>query len=745
MVELLSPAGNAECFYAAINNGADAIYIGLDEFSARKNAENFTLDSLDEYLRYARLFGVKVYVAVNTLIKDEEISRYFDVVKRAYLLGVDAFIIQDIAFGNMLKQNFGDIELHLSTQAGINNVYGAKFAIENNFKRVVLARETKIDEIKEIAKMCDTEVFVHGAMCTSFSGQCYMSSFVGGNSGNRGRCKQPCRQKYAYSGEGFSCGQAYSLSLSDLKLKDKIKDLTEAGVKSFKIEGRMRSVEYVATATRAYRKIIDGLPAEKEFDDLTKIYNRGNYTSGYTFGLDKNIISDKVQNHLGKCVCDIDKFNKTEIFTKPFNVGDAFKIIRDGIEVGSATCLNFNGKITTVYKGDIKKGDKLYITKDVKTVERALSYKRLKPLEVHCDIAEGKPITLESDGIKIQSDFIVQKAEKCATTIDEIKNNLLKTDKYPFDIKVNINISGNVFVLKSALNKARSMLYLQVYNELTKNKKHCKINDNIANYETFYKNAESKSDNGVSIIASDFGFLKNYSENIKDLIFFPFSYKSEEEFLKFYKDSKNIVAKKFLYLPAYFCDEDEEIVKDKFKYFDGVYCDGNYAINLCKKHNLLLYAGTGFNLFNKVDCDFISEKCYKYAYSKELSYSEIKQIDRRGAMFSLGNITLMDLIYCPFKRKCTDCKRGDVYTLKDEDGRVFIVRRYKLSTCRFKVYNCNDLVYASGNDNQSRLIYNFVLYDENKILQILNAVNNTEKLKNIIKNYTGGNLTRGIK
>ena len=114
-------------------------------------------------------------------------------------------------------------------------------------------------------------------------------------------------------------------------------------------------------------------------------------------------------------------------------------------------------------------------------------------------------------------------------------------------------------------------------------------------------------------------------------------------------------------------------------------------------------------------------------------------------MFSLGNIALMDLIYCPFKRKCTDCKRGDVYTLKDEDGRVFIVRRYKLSTCRFKVYNCNDLIYASGSDNQSRLIYNFVLYDENKILQILNAGKNAEKLKNIIKNYTGGNLTRGIK
>lgn len=745
MVELLSPAGNAECFYAAINNGADAIYIGLDEFSARKNAENFTLDTLDEYLRYARLFGVKVYVAVNTLIKDEELSRYFDVVKRAYLLGVDAFIIQDIAFGNILKQNFPDIELHLSTQAGINNAYGAEFAIENNFKRVVLARETKIDEIKEIAKLCDTEVFVHGAMCTSFSGQCYMSSFVGGNSGNRGRCKQPCRQKYAYCGEGFSCGQAYSLSLSDLKLNDRIKDLIDAGVKSFKIEGRMRSVEYVATATRAYRKIIDGFNADKEFDDLTKIYNRGNYTLGYTFGLDKNIISDKVQNHLGKYVCDIDKFNKTEIFAKPFNVGDSFKIIRDGVEVGSATCLNLNGKITTVYKGDIKRGDKLYITKDVKTVERALSYKRLKSIEVNCKIAEGQPITLESIGIKAQSDFIVQKAKKCATTINEIKSNLLKTDKYPFDIKANVNISGDVFVLKSALNRVRSALYLQVYNELTKNEKHCKINDNIASYETFYKNAERKFDDGISVIASDFGFLKNYSENIKYLIFFPHNYKSEEEFLKFYKDCKSIDAKKFLYLPAYFCNEDEEAVKDKFKYFDGIYCDGNYAINLCKKYNLLLYAGTGFNLFNKIDCDFISNKCYKYAYSKELSYREINRLDRQGSTFSLGNITLMDLIYCPFKRKCADCKRGDVYTLKDESGRAFIVRRYKLSTCRFKVYNCNDLIYINENGNQSSPIYNFVLYDEDKILQVLNDANNVEKLKNIIKNYTGGNLTRGIK
>ena len=179
MIELLAPAGNEECFFAAINNGADAVYLGLNSFSARKNAGNFTRDNIRFYVSYAHAVGVKVYVALNTLIKDSELEDFIAAAKTAYEAGADALIVQDVFSGKILKGVLPDCELHLSTQAGVNNLAGVKIAEEYGFSRVILARETEEREIKSIAENIDTEIFVHGALCSSFSGHCYMSSFIG--------------------------------------------------------------------------------------------------------------------------------------------------------------------------------------------------------------------------------------------------------------------------------------------------------------------------------------------------------------------------------------------------------------------------------------------------------------------------------------------------------------------------------------------------------------------------------------
>ena len=188
MIELLAPSGDEKSFITAINAGADAIYIGMGDFSARKNAQNFNVENIAYYVSYAHALGVKVYVAINTLVKDDEIENLLKTVAPAYSAGVDAFILQDIFLADLLKKNFPDIVLHLSTQAGVNEVGGALLAKEYGFSRVILARETALEEIKEIAKIIETEIFVHGALCTAFSGHCYMSAYVGGNSGNRGLC-----------------------------------------------------------------------------------------------------------------------------------------------------------------------------------------------------------------------------------------------------------------------------------------------------------------------------------------------------------------------------------------------------------------------------------------------------------------------------------------------------------------------------------------------------------------------------
>ena len=234
MLEILAPAGNKESAQAAIHNGAKAIYLGIQTFSARQSATNFDESSLRDILFEAHLFDVKVYVAMNTLIKDTETEDFFKSLLSVWSLGVDAIILQDTLLGKLIHSLYPEIVLHLSTQAGVCSVNGARFAKECGFSRVILARETPLEEMSRIADIIETEAFVQGALCTCFSGQCYFSSFAGGNSGNRGRCKQPCRKLYTYNRDGE--GQKnYALSLSDLSLGEDIQKYISAGVTSFKI------------------------------------------------------------------------------------------------------------------------------------------------------------------------------------------------------------------------------------------------------------------------------------------------------------------------------------------------------------------------------------------------------------------------------------------------------------------------------------------------------------------------------
>ena len=224
MLELLAPAGSVESATVAINNGADAVYLGLTSFSARQNAENFDADGFRALICKAHFLGVKVYVALNTIVKDDELETFLDTVCFAWNEGADAIILQDPFLGKYIHEKHPEVVLHLSTQAGVCTEDGAKFAKECGFSRVILARETPFSEIEKIAKIMETEVFVQGALCTAFSGQCYFSSFAGGNSGNRGRCKQPCRKLYAYDRKG-NTEKNYALSLSDLCVGEKIEKL----------------------------------------------------------------------------------------------------------------------------------------------------------------------------------------------------------------------------------------------------------------------------------------------------------------------------------------------------------------------------------------------------------------------------------------------------------------------------------------------------------------------------------------
>jgi putative protease len=286
-MELLAPAGGAEALRAAVCAGADAVYLGYARFGARAAAANFDAEALEAAVAYAHLYRVRVHVTVNTLVKPGEEEAVCEALRVIAACRADAVIVQDAGVLRMAREMFPALEIHASTQMGIHTAAGARFALARGARRVVLARECDLRTIAEVAATgADTEVFVHGALCASVSGQCLLSSMAGGRSGIRGRCAQPCRQPLRYAGE-----TAAWLSTRDLCLRDRLPQLAAAGVKALKIEGRLKKPEYVAVVTESYRRALDALakgnfaPAdEQERESLLQIFQRGGFTEGHACG-----------------------------------------------------------------------------------------------------------------------------------------------------------------------------------------------------------------------------------------------------------------------------------------------------------------------------------------------------------------------------------------------------------------------------------------------------------------------------
>ncbi len=289
MLELLSPAGSPEAVIAAVQNGADAIYLGMGDFNARRGAKNFTNEEFEKAVSYCRVRGCKVYVTLNTLVNDREMGAAVDAARLASSCGADGIIIQDLGLVSAIRRALPDIPLHASTQMSIHNLAGVQAAAEMGLTRAVLARELSLEEIKYITKNApiETEIFVHGALCFCHSGQCYMSSLIGRRSGNRGMCAQPCRMQYSLGGRMDD----YPMSLKDNCLVDRLREIEEAGVACIKIEGRMKRPEYTAIVTGIYSKALreHRQPTPEEMTMLTRAFSRQGFTQGYFNGDKKDM------------------------------------------------------------------------------------------------------------------------------------------------------------------------------------------------------------------------------------------------------------------------------------------------------------------------------------------------------------------------------------------------------------------------------------------------------------------------
>lgn len=726
MSEILAPAGDKNSVFAAVNAGADAIYLGLKAYSARSSAENFDYENFGEISKYCHAFGVKVYVAMNTLVKDCELEDFLLSAVKVWNNGADAIIISDIFIGKYLKDSCPEMVLHLSTQAGVCNAYGAKLAKEYGFDRVILARETAFEDIEEITKIIETEVFVQGALCTCFSGQCYLSSFAGGNSGNRGKCKQPCRKKYSIDRQGFE-ENAYRLSLSDLCAGGNINKLIEAGVASFKIEGRMRRPEYVAAAVEYYRNLIDnsnkdGSPGR--LSDLKRTFNRGNYTKGLAFGQDKSFISSAVQGHIGEFVGTIRVENGKFLCQtrQNFVKGDGFKILRDGKEVGGAAYqCDVKGGIWLSSKSRLKNGDKVFVTTDTELNLRLLSLKRYIPVKVEARLFAGKLAEISINGEVFKGDKPLETAQNSPISVEHIKKTFNKVDKYPFEVTFGNIETDNVFISASELNALRRNAYAEYYEKITTVKR-----ETAVNFSKFSQKNGTKNDK-IAVICNDFcnlhadiGILKltDFNSDVNTL-------------------TKKFNGEKFLYLPPFLTGREIEKIKEVAAQFDGIYCDGAFGIKLAEELNKPLFAGTGFNISNRADIEICKAKYF--AVSKELTAAEARSLCTENSFYlAAGDIKLMDLIYCPFEKRCASCDKRALYTLTDEEGRKFPLRRYKTSACRFELYNCASL--AAGTPTGA-LLDCTLQNDPNALIAVCW---DGKALKEYLKNYTRGHFEQPV-
>lgn len=483
-VELLSPAGDFECLKAALNNGADAVYFGGTSFSARKFATNFTFDEIKEAVKYAHLRFKKVYITINTLLDDDELDEAMDLVSKYYEINVDGLIIQDLGLYYRIKEKYPDFDLHASTQMHIHNLSGVKTAKKLGFKRVIIARESSLENIKEFCKEdIEIECFVHGAICVSYSGQCLMSSFIKGRSANRGECAQMCRMKYQFVDDNnrtLSSKYEYLLSPKDMMLIKEIPSLIEAGVSSFKIEGRLKSAAYVGFVTKLYRDAIDSYYNNQTFsinqstmDNLKVLFNRG-YSSSYLIGNNKDLFNNERPNNMGIEIGNVINYKDKNVYIKlkkDLKLHDSIRIINDKEDSGTEIFEMYvnNKRVEKGIKGDIinfryktfvDKGDIVLKTQDNSLEKEILNYDLLKnPINLSFTFNVGKPISITCSFndllFEYNNDFKPEKAIKSPLTKDNIIKQFNKTDTHPYKVSnVEVNIDDCFIDLKK-LNEIR--------------------------------------------------------------------------------------------------------------------------------------------------------------------------------------------------------------------------------------------------------------------------------------------------
>lgn len=723
-IELLSPAGSIESFKAACQNGADAVYMGVDKYNARAMAVNFGINEYIECIEYAHIRGIKVYLTLNTLMYDDEIKEALDIVLKLYSKGLDAVIIQDIGLGMLIHKLIPKLPLHASTQMSVYSLDQVKYLEGIGFKRVVLARELSVDEIEYICKNTnlEIEVFIHGALCVSVSGQCLLSSTIGNRSANRGRCAQPCRMKYSlYNSKGKELiSNSYILSKKDIFGLEYVNKLKEIGVTSLKIEGRNKNPEYVAGVTKNYRNAINNNINSNTKQELMQLFNRGGISIGYFDGVKyKNSISllspKNTGIFLGKVIDKKGVYVKLKL-EEDIDMHDGFEIYsEDKVVSNIVTCIkndkyvNVNSNMKKgeyVWIGDVKKsvkiGSNIYKTSSDKLNKKyRLTYSNnveniKNKVEVEINILKDKKIFakvfLNNICINIDTNYIPQLANKKELDKEAVISAFSKTQDIPFifDFK-KINIDNGLFVPVSILNEFRRKIVYEIL-------KSYKININVSNEEKLVEkllneevvqNIKIKDSNKVNA-----KFLYKYDNKVNyakvDRLYIDICdyIKYREDILEKYKNVQIYIVIPNVVLSnkrKIILDNIDEIFKDNISgVLLGSFEFFKLVLEKKKQYNFVLVADYTLNISNIYSATFLVKEGFDVITpSYDMSITDIENMSRYVNVEIVEDyITVMTSRYCILGSMLEDRKENkncsmpclkDRFYLKDDYGYKYYI------------------------------------------------------------------------
>ncbi len=651
-MKIVAPAGSIERFYAAIKGGAEEIYMGLKGFGARRNAVNLTVSEYKEALDYAHLRGVKVFLTLNTIMMDVEIEAIYHNLKELYKHGLDAVIVQDFGLAKFIKENFDGLELHGSTQMTVANHIEANYLKSLGFERVVLPRELSFEEIKEIRENTDIEleIFVSGALCISYSGNCYMSSFIGGRSGNRGMCAQPCRKKYTSCDED----KGYFLSPKDQMLGfEEIQKLKEIGIDSIKLEGRMKEPNYVYQTVSYYKNIINGINVDEK---SSHIFNRG-YSDGYFYKSDKEKIMNKdYASHIGKEL-GILTGNELKLSEKVvlgdgliylsgnyeklgggyinkidtrFEKGKKFadsgeKILLSGLPKGTKYIhKNYSKEISDLTESEIKKADK----KQIILIEFMGEIEKNPKVKAY--LYNGRKDKIE---VEVYGDKSLEKAKNKGTDETIVKEKLLELGDTTFVGEVkNIILSEGVFIPHSLLKQLKREMVDKLSKKLVESYRR--------EHEIEIKKVERKENSSKKIILSAIVQNERQENILKDL-----------GIEKIYK--KNL-------------DVAREGALNKIDLENKM---GNNLYQILENKNAQVISGWNMNISNRYAFEQLSkiEKLDTIIVSPEISYRRLEEIGEtkiKKAILGYGKLRGM-YIELPLTK--------DEISIENEQGDKFTV------------------------------------------------------------------------